>query len=203
MALTLLELADVDLIEQIRYQPAKASAAFRQLLCRYQTAVYHYIGRICRDESLAAELTQEVFIQCYRKLDLFDQRRAFKPWLFRIATNITISALRKQRPTVSLTALQEEVTWREPVSLIQEDHANHVDQHMENQETIKAIQKALNKLDPKYRTVLLLRYNEDFSYEEIAETMTVPLNTVRTWVKRSREALKQSLRQIEKEIPIT
>ncbi|MBY0450362.1 MAG: RNA polymerase sigma factor [Cyanobacteria bacterium] len=193
MSLTLLELTDGDLIQQIRHHPGKASGAFRQLLTRYQTPVYHYIYRLCREESWAAELTQDVFLQCYRKLDLFDEHRTFKPWLFRIATNITLSALRKQRPTVSLSALQEEPTWKEPVSLIQEDHASTVDQKMQNQETIEVIQQALSQLDPKYRSVLLLRYNEDFSYEEMAESLKVPLNTVRTWLKRAREALKKSV----------
>jgi RNA polymerase sigma-70 factor, ECF subfamily len=195
MSLTLLETSDADLIQQIRHHPGKASGAFRQLLKKYQNPVYFYIYRLCREEQSAAELTQEVFFQCYRKLDLFDERRPFKPWLFRIATNITLSALRRQRPTVSLSALQEEPTWKEPVSLIQEDHATTVDQQLHNQETIEAIQQALGRLDPKYRSVLLLRYNEELSYEEMAESLKVPLNTVRTWLKRAREALKKSVQQ--------
>lgn len=160
--------------------------AFRDLVNRYLPLVYNYLYRMTSNHELSEEMAQEAFVKAYHSLKNFDRSRPFKPWLLRIASNAAISALRKQSKVVSLNALEEEGYWGEAQHQSQEGTEAVLERKFANEEVMKAMQS----LDEKYRQVLLLRYQQDLSYEEISETLKIPLNTVRTWLKRGLEKLK-------------
>jgi RNA polymerase sigma-70 factor (ECF subfamily) len=171
--------------------------AFRQLVERYTPIVYNFVYRMTQNAELSDDMTQEVFVKVFKNLTSFEASRPFKPWLLRIASNTTVSALRKQSggkseqagsQVVSLDALQEEMPGKEWGGSTRscEDPAHQA----EVRELGHRVERALYGMESNYRQVLLLRYQEDLSYEEIAETLGVPINTVRTWIKRGRDRLK-------------
>lgn len=170
--------------------------AYRQLVNRYLPLVYNYLYRMTQNHELSEEMTQEAFVKAYQNLARFDRKRAFRPWLLRIASNAAVSELRKQSKVVSLNALQEDDQWREMDHVAQEDLSHQ----LERQWTHDEVLHALNHLDPKYQQVLLLRYQQDFSYEEISDSLKIPLNTVRTWLKRGLDKLKNQVKEMTQHV---
>jgi len=156
--------------------------AFKELITRYGQLVYNHSYRMTQSAEQSEEITQDVFMKVYRNLDKYDTRRPFRPWLMRIAGNTAISAIRKRSAVVSLTALEEEGF---DVADGGEDTSAGVELKMSAEELLTLMQQ----LDPRYRQALILRYCEDLPYEDIAAIMDVPLNTVRTWLKRGKEKL--------------
>jgi RNA polymerase sigma-70 factor (ECF subfamily) len=165
--------------------------AFRVLVNQYLPLVYNYLFRMTQNHELSEEMAQETFVKAYQNLKKFDRTRAFKPWLLRIASNATLSELRRQKKLVSLDALEEEGAFNVGSDRTSEDIALQV----ERQSATADVQKALDRMEAKYRQVLLLRYQQELSYEEISEVTRTPLNTVRTWLKRGLEKLKQAIRE--------
>ncbi len=164
--------------------------AFRVLVNRYLPLVYNYSYRLSGSAEIAEEVSQEVFVKVYQHLKRFDQSKPLKPWLLRITSNATISILRKQSRVVSLnTSLDALVDEGKEPTIIEEHQA---EMRVSNEQLFSA----MAKIDPKYRQALLLRYSEEQTYEEIAETMNIPLNTVRTWLRRGRDKLYALVKEI-------
>lgn len=181
-----LQPSDADLIGQSLDGEQRA---FGQLVNRYLSLVYNHLYRMTQNPDLSEEIAQEAFVKAYKNLKSFDPARPFKPWLLRIASNAAISELRKQSKVVSLNALEEEGYWGEAEHQTTEDVVVSLERKLSTDEVMQVMQQ----LDVKYRQVLLLRYQQDLSYEEIAETLNIPINTVRTWLKRGLEKLKAEI----------
>jgi RNA polymerase sigma-70 factor (ECF subfamily) len=181
--------SDADLVELSLRGNEKA---FRQLMQRYLPLVYNYLYRMTQNHEVSEEMAQEAFVKAYHKLKSFDRNRAFKPWLLRIASNATLTELRKQSKVVSLNALEEEGVWGEAEHQPEEDLVVSLERKLSTEE----VMKAMDRLDERYRRVLLLRYQQDLSYDDIAVTLNVPLNTVRTWIKRGLEKLKNEVKEM-------
>jgi RNA polymerase sigma-70 factor (ECF subfamily) len=137
-------------------------------------------------------MAQEAFVKAYQNLKSFDQTRSFKPWILRIASNAAISQIRKQSRLVSLNALEEEGVWGEAEHQTAEDLVTQLERKL----STEAVLKAMGNLDDKYRQALLLRYQQELSYEEIAEALSIPLNTVRTWIKRGMDKLRNEMKEM-------
>jgi len=172
--------------------------AYRELLSRYERPVFSLVFRMVRDRSLAEDLAQETFIRAFHALKGFNPSYRFSSWLFKIANNLTIDHLRKRTlDTVSLdgapgAVTQEEVD-RTRISVADggEDPLSYV----VNKELGGHIEDAIAALRPEYRTAVLLRHVEGYSYEEIAGIMDVPLGTVKTFLHRARHELKERLEE--------
>lgn len=164
--------------------------AFTRLVNAYLPLVYSHLYRMTGSRDLAEDVSQETFIRVYKNLARFDRKRPFRPWLLRIATNAAISALRKNSKAVSLDAMRESGAFDDAARSNEADEPPAI---VERQLSEAEVMTALASLDPRYRAVLLLRYKEDLSYEEVAQVMKTPLNTVRTWIRRARGQLAKSL----------
>lgn len=163
--------------------------AFGQLVNRYLPYVFNYLYRMTQNHEVSEEMAQEAFVKAYKNLKSFDKNRSFKPWILRIASNAAISELRKQSKVVSLNALEEEGQWGEADHQPQEN----IDVQLERKLSSEEVMKVLGHLDEKYQQVLLLRYQQELSYDEISQALNIPLNTVRTWIKRGLEKLKTEI----------
>lgn len=172
------------------------SKAFRTLVQRHLSMVYNYLYRMTRNHELSEEIAQETFMKAYQHLRNFDRTRRLRPWLLRIASNSAISALRRQGREVSLNALEDEGYWGEA------DHQPVDDMlvRLERKWSVEEVLKSLDQLNEKYRNVLLLRYQQELSYEEISIALDMPLNTVRTWIRRGLEKLKYELKEITPDV---
>ncbi len=190
--------SDLALVEECLAHPETAASekAFRALVERYSGLVFNVVYKMTHQYELAEEITQEAFVKAYQHLSQFDRARSFKPWLLRIASNTAISALRKktlvQVPLDTLLTDQGiELAEGETSLSFQRQLGNDSLSLLERKLAQDEALALLTQLDPKYRQILILRYSEELSYEEIAEVLAIPLNTVRTWIRRGLEKLKQ------------
>jgi RNA polymerase sigma-70 factor (ECF subfamily) len=170
--------------------------AFRELLTRYERPVFSLVFRMVRDRSLAEDLAQEAFIRAFNAIGSYNPSFKFSNWILKIANNHTIDYLRKRKlDTISIhgsphaSSSEEEARTR----LVIEDRDERPDAYVENRELGSEIEAAIGTLRPEYRTVILLRHVEGYSYEEIADTLELPLGTVKTYIHRARNELKDAL----------
>lgn len=165
--------------------------AHRQLVLRYQRPVWGLLQRMVRDRMLAEDLAQEVFVKAFRALGTFDQSRKFSSWLFKIAHNVAIDHLRrKQLDTVALETPDGEP---DLLAVVPDRDAESPDSALQRQDLAKDLEASLERLRPEYREVVLLRFHEGLSYEEIAAVTDLPLGTVKTHLFRARKAMARFL----------
>lgn len=172
---------------------------FGDLVLRYQERIYRFVRSIVWDSEAARDVTQVAFEKAFVALNAYDKNRPFKPWLFGIARNEAFSQLRAQRarPSVPFAALIDHTAegaenQREPD--VRDDAPDPAAQ-LAHKETTARVHAALARLDPRYRAVLTLFYLEDMPYSEIARTLSLRLNTVRTHLRRGKAALAEALAQ--------
>lgn len=166
--------------------------AFAEMVDKYKNKVYVICFRMVGNKQEAEDLSQETFLRAYRYIGQYDMERKFSTWLFRIATNLSIDALRRRKPGVSLDA---ELLGTEGLALeaILPDNQASPDEKMVQNELETAVQKEIQRLPEKYRTAIVLKYLEDLSLKEISEIMDIPVATVKTRIHRGREQLRKYL----------
>jgi RNA polymerase sigma-70 factor (ECF subfamily) len=173
--------------------------AFRELLKRYERPVFTLVYRMVRDRTLAEDLAQEAFIRAFAAIASYDPGYKFSNWIFKVANNHTIDYLRRRKlDTVSIDGSPHAGSPEEEArtSVILESPGENPQQFVENRELGAQIEQAIGKLRPEYRTVVLLRHIEGYSYEEIAEILDLPLGTVKTYLHRARGELKERLADV-------
>ncbi len=166
--------------------------ACRDLVRRYQRPVFSVLLRVVRRAEDAEDLTQETFIRMFRALDRYDPERPFTAWLFTIATRLGIDHLRRRRiQTLSLTVTEPGSTEERTIDV--EDPGLKPDEITSNAEEEKLAQDLIDSLPDHYRIVVVLRHQQDLSYEEIAEALNMPLGTVKARIHRARALLKNRI----------
>jgi RNA polymerase sigma-70 factor (ECF subfamily) len=166
---------------------------FGVLSRRYEKRVINYVYRITHRYEDAHDLTQEIFVKVYLALDRYDPKYQFSTWLFRIAQNSAIDALRKK--SISEVPLARPSTEDEPAGREREFADGGVSPYraLKNKQLSAAIDKAVSKLPPDYRELIQLRHFAELSYEEIASMKKLPLGTVKNKLFRARNLLKDAL----------
>ncbi len=171
--------------------------AFGLLLGRYRRPVYSIIYRMVGNAEEAQDLAQEAFIRAFRSLPTYDRSRSFSNWLFKIASNLTIDYHRKRKlKTVSLSVGEDDEEGRE-IELL-DSTPSVLDDILENEEASRT-EALVRSLPEPYRIVVLLRHAQDMAYEEIAETLSLPVGTVKARLHRARAMLKQKLESLGRE----
>ncbi len=185
---------DFELVKAFREGDEKA---FEELVRRYQRQVANIIYLTLGNREEVEDLTQEVFIRVYRSLHRFDFGASLYSWIYRIATNLCIDEIRRRKikKTLSLDFFQEGKLEREQKSKKQSDSLDRVLE----QEKKEIIREALQKLSPIHRTALVLREYEDLSYAEIASTLKIRPQAVKSRIFRARQELKSLLQDYFKE----
>ena len=156
--------------------------AFEEVYKAYNRFVYNVALRMCRNVETAQDVSQDVFITIYDKLAQFRFESSFKTWIYRITVNTSINTLKKLSRTSDRT-----VEYDDKYSYGQKN--NDVEQNMQRQEQSELVNKLLGYLNADQRACMILRSIEGLSYEEIAESLKIPINTVRSRLKRAREKL--------------
>lgn len=187
-----MELIIRDKIKQVKKGD---QAAFEDVVLFYQDKIYQHCNRMLGNAHEAEEIAQEAFIRAYINIHSYDERRKFSTWLYRIATNLTIDRLRKRKPDYYLDAEVKGTEGLDMYSQLAADEKLPEDE-LEELELQEYIQKQIAELPPKYRSIIMLRYLEDFSLQEISEILDIPIGTVKTRVHRGREALRKKLRHV-------
>jgi RNA polymerase sigma-70 factor (ECF subfamily) len=170
--------------------------AFAELISRYRNQITSYIYRMTNDYDGAVDLAQETFIRVYRAAERYQTSYAFSTYIYRIATNLAISELRKRkrRRLVSLTGFFQTREGAEPVEYNPPDLRPLQDATMVDEERRTAVARAITTLPEKYRAPLVLRDVEGKSYEEIARILETSEGTVKSRISRARGFLRDKLR---------
>lgn len=177
--------------EQLVIECKKDQRHFAVLVERYVPKLTHYIRR----RSLATsddieDLLQNVFIKVYRNINEYDTSLLFSSWIYRITHNEMIDWYRreKRRATLSIDDEAHDIVSK---LFTDDDHVGRVSSAEQKQLVIDAV----NKLDDKYKDILLLRFFEEKSYEEIADILTIPPGTVAVRINRAKKQLEKILTQ--------
>jgi RNA polymerase sigma-70 factor (ECF subfamily) len=166
---------------------------FTELVTRYEKRVVNYVYRITHRYEDAHDLAQDIFVKVYLALDRYDPKYQFSTWLFRIAQNSAIDALRKKSiAEVPLTRPSGD----EEGGVVEREFADDgisPYRALKNKQLSAAIDHAVEKLPADYRELIQLRHFAELSYEEIASMKKLPLGTVKNKLFRARNLLKDAL----------
>src|ERR1700682_6393790 len=170
--------------------------AFRERVRRYERPVFSLIFRMVRDSATAEDLAQETFIKVLNHIDRYRPEFKFSSWLFKIANNITIDHLRRRQvDTISIEGSPDAITAERAraTAVTVTSGVESPLEELESRELGAQIEKAIARLRPEYRACIILRHVEDYSYDEIAEIVKLPLGTVKTYIHRARQELREYL----------
>lgn len=169
------------------------SQAFTIIVERYRQQVARTVIGMLGDTSQADDVGQEVFIRLYKSINNFRGESALSTYLTRIAINLSLNALKKQKRQRLYNAFSSPNDDDKRDQL--QNLPNYDDEHV-SKDTQELVQMALGKLDPKFRSVIVLRMLEGFSTKETAETLNLPLGTVLSRLARAQEKLRIELKQL-------
>lgn len=169
--------------------------AFADIVSLYQHKLYQVCYRMLSNKQEAEDIAQEAFVRAYMNLHTFDQKRKFSTWLYRIATNLCIDRIRKKKPDYYLDA---EVTGTDGLDMYSQIAVDDQlpEETIVQMELQERIQYEIGRLPDKYRSVIVLKYIEELSLQEISEILDMPLGTVKTRIHRGREALRKQLNNL-------
>ncbi len=162
------------------------SAAFEEIVRAHESTVYRLALRQLGSREDAEDAAQEVFLKAYTSLKSFRGESKLSVWLYRITNNVCIDQLRRRRETVSLSAVNED---GEPLEMEIPDERCDPEALTERKDLREQVGKALKRLPPEAREILLLREIGGQSYEEIAETLDLDIGTVKSRLFRARKRL--------------
>jgi len=173
-------------------------AALSALVQSQQTYVYSIAMSLMHNPADAADMTQEAFVRLLRSLGTYRAETKFTTWLYRLVTNICLDGLRRRgRPIESLDEPASTQSGDDAQTagdrLADSDRWTHPEQEVELRESASEVRAALDELPPAQRLALTLHYFEDMRYEDIAEAMNLPLNTVKSHIRRGKERLALTL----------
>src|SRR5262245_23119461 len=177
-----------------RYRETGQTRDFDELVHRYEHELYRYLARYLGDQSLAEDVFQNTFLQVHLKRGLYEDGRPVRPWLYSIATHQAVDALRKvgRHPTVSLDqrVSPSETEAGSLVDLLVSDEDGPLAE-LQGQERAEWVRESVARLPETLRQTLLLAYNQDLKYREIAEILKIPVGTVKSRLHAALAKLQQ------------
>ncbi len=185
---------DFSLVEKAKEGSQKAYA---ELMQRYKDSIFFMVVKMVNNKDDAMDITVTTFAKAFENLEKYRPDYAFSTWLFRIATNGSIDFIRKKKiATTSIHGMGYD-GGEEKVFEIKSDGLNPEEHSIKKQQT-EQLKEIIDKLPTRYRTLIILRYFDELSYEEIAEQMDLPLGTVKAQLFRGRDLLSNVLTRRKK-----
>ncbi|SDM10850.1 RNA polymerase sigma-70 factor, ECF subfamily [Daejeonella rubra] len=173
--------------------------AYAELMQRYKDSIYFMALKMVNNKDDAMDLTVETFGKAFENLEKYKPDFAFSTWLFRIATNNCIDFIRKKRlNVVSLHTLSEE-DGEEKHMQVRAEGLNPEETSIKKQESEK-LKHIVEQLPLRYRTLIILRYYDEQSYEEIAQQLDIPLGTVKAQLFRARDLMGNIINRKKKNL---
>lgn len=158
--------------------------AFEQLVAAYRDQVFRLALRMCGSEADADEVAQEAFLSAWKGLPNFRGDSQFSTWLYQLTSHAAIDLMRREKRQIAA----EDIT-----GVSAPDPAPGPQQQAERSEQRQAVRDAIMQLTPEYRQIVVLRFLEELSYEEIGAMLTLPSGTVKSRLNRARAQLKEIL----------
>ena len=169
------------------------SNSYGKLVDKYSKPLYFHIVKIVHSPDMVEDLVQDIFMKAFDNIDSYNREYAFSTWLYRIATNHSIDFLRKKK--LKTFSLDRPVQGKEgEMSMELPDHDSATDQEVIQKQRRSIIVEAIDSLPERYRQVIQMRHMEEKSYQEISETLDLPLGTIKAHLFRARELLNKYLK---------
>ena len=174
------------------------SKAYTELLTRYRDSVYYVLLRMVNNPSDAEDLTIEAFGKAFHNLSKYVPSHAFSTWLFRIATNNCIDFMRKK--SQSPRPFDQDEGEEDEMEATVASDMRLPDEVMMDRETAASLNRIVKSLKPRYRRLIELRYFEDYSYEDIATELSLPIGTVKARLFRAKVLIANMVQDKKSEI---
>lgn len=170
--------------------------AFAELVELYHHRLLMVMHHLVGNKEEAEDLSQEVFLRVYRGRKKYHPRAKFSTWLFTIANNLALNALRsrQRRPLVALEVRDSGPLGPRPAERIVQDREHQPAQRLQQQELAGIVQKAIEQLNERQRMAVVLNKFEDMNYAEIAEVMGLTTKAVKSLLSRARDNLRVALK---------
>lgn len=175
--------------ELVKRALKKDQQAYAELMERYRDSIYFMVLKMVNNRDDADDLTIEAFGKAFKRLHQYTPKFAFSTWLFKIASNNCIDFIRKKR--IKALSLDQGFTNDDGDSMaftVRDDKLDP-EQAMQKKQRIKKMRDVVAQLKPRYRELVELRYFKEYSYDEIAQELDLPLGTVKAQLFRAREFL--------------
>ncbi|UUZ97648.1 RNA polymerase sigma factor SigW [Paenibacillus sp. P25] len=169
--------------------------AFEELVELYKDKIYHLAYRMLHNGHEAEEIVQETFLRVYTNLERYDESQKFSTWIYRIGTNLCIDRLRKRKPSYSLDAEMNDGEGTDWYSMLPSQEETP-DEQLVLSETQTQIRESIDTSPEKYKAVVILRYLQDLSLQEISDVLSMPVTTIKTRLHRGRDFLRKKLEKI-------
>ncbi|MDX1529886.1 MAG: sigma-70 family RNA polymerase sigma factor [Rhodothermales bacterium] len=168
--------------------------AYGRLMQKYREPITRHVSRMVRDKAVVPDLVQEAFIKAFTSLESYSSDYAFSTWLYKIATNHTIDYLRKKK--LKTFSIDQPAPGRDESDRPYElpDTTYRPDRHVVADQRRELIHEAIEQLPPKYHRVIVMRHQQEMTYDEIATALELPLGTVKAHIFRARALLYKYLR---------
>lgn len=188
-------LSDPDVILMLEFKEGN-KASFEKLMTTYFPRILNFIFRFIKNREIAEDLTQEVFIKVYNNGKNYQPKAKFKTWLYTIARNISLNEIRKNKQII--VSLDETVSSKEGVMSRQvaDGTVMRADEEMQQEERAEMIRQAIKRLPENQQIAVVLRRYDNFSYDEIAQTMGTTSKAVKSLLSRAKEHLKNKLKNV-------
>lgn len=172
-------------LEWIAAVRAGDQQAYAQIINKYKNPLYATILRMTKHPQDAQDLVQEAFIKVYKQLDKYEAKGSFSSWFYRVAINHCMDAFRTKQYQMKPVEVDEE-------QVVNPTHPEIIFMKKEQQ---RQLERLLQTLPDDERMIILLRYNNELSYEEIAEMMEVPISTVRNKLHRAKKKMRETVKR--------
>ena len=167
------------------------------LVEKYSDKLLKYISRITNiDLEEAENLLQEVFIKAYKNINDYDKSYNFSSWIYRICHNLTIDFFRKNKNKEAVS-LETDEEYKDLIEIL--DSWVNLEHDLQDKELLKKIREVINSLDIRYREVIVLKFLEDRSYDEISDILKIPSWTVATFINRAKKQFRQKAKELNLE----
>ena len=170
--------------------------AFDLLVLKYQRKIMRLLSRMIRDSAEIEDVAQEAFIKAYRALPQFRGESAFYTWLYRIAINTARNWLAQNNRRPSTPSAQENEDGETFDATDNLTDSSNPESEMASRQIAETVNKAMNDLPEDLRNAIVMREIDGMSYEDIAQSMSCPIGTVRSRIFRAREAIATKLRPL-------
>ena len=183
---------DYELVQQALNE--RDQRAYAELMDRYRESIYFMLLKMVNNRDDAEDLTIEAFGKAFKRLKQYTPQFAFSTWLFKIASNNAIDFIRKKR----IKALSLDSGFRnddgDEMEIAISDDGLDPDETLQKKERVERMREVVSQLKPRYRQLIELRYFKEYSYDEIAEELDLPLGTVKAQLFRARDFLYQIMK---------
>ncbi len=168
--------------------------SFEALVAAYERKAYNIALRIMGNEEDAKDMTQEALIRIYKSISSFKEQSAFSTWMYRIVTNVCLDEVRRRKNNKTVSVDGGFETEDGEIKLELKSDTETPEEMYQRKENKEIIIKAINELTEEYKSVIVLRDIQGFSYEEISEILSCSIGTVKSRINRARNLLKDKLR---------